>query len=94
MSNGIERAVIHFFSNTALVFGAFWLVRVTQRRWPKHLPLGTAALLVFTGAALREAWDVAHGQPLWKAFTDYLSWFLGCAFSAWLLYRAMKWERF
>jgi hypothetical protein len=36
---------------------------------------------------MREAWDVANGQPLVKVVTDYMSWLLGTGFGAWGLHR-------
>jgi hypothetical protein len=89
-----ERFVIHFFAACSLVlcayFGFSWLVREYGFEF---IPVGLQARLAFSAlfvwslSTLREAYDVAHGQPLKKAYFDYLSWFLGCACAAWGLYR-------
>jgi hypothetical protein len=39
---------------------------------------------------LREALDVAAGQPVLKAVTDYISWFLGSGVASWMVYRLRK----
>jgi hypothetical protein len=62
-----------------------WLQRKTK--WYPYIVTG---ILLFSITATREAWDVAHGQPLIKAFTDYASWIVGAGFSAWGLYRFKK----
>ena len=94
MNHILERAVIHFFSATALVMLAFFVLRTIRRHWAKKwLPdnwqalLTTAAVTVFAFSTMREAYDVFSGQALSKAFTDYLSWLLGCGIGAWGLYR-------
>ena len=46
-----------------------------------------AAITTFALTALREAFDVAYGQPLFKAPVDYASWCLGLAVGSWALYR-------
>lgn len=90
----IDRGTIHFFSSMSLVMLAFFAFRTAARRshsawlpaaWRQHLLF--AAVAVFAVSTLREAYDVANGQPLVKAFTDYGSWLLGCGASAWGLYR-------
>ena len=90
----LDRGAIHFFSATALVMLTFFVLRTVQRHitksWlPDHWqPLLTfAAILVFSFSTLREAYDVVNGQTLAKAFTDYISWFLGCVVGTWGLYR-------
>lgn len=94
----MERASIHFASATSLVMiTAVWvrfLQRKTHSKWlPKSMyqTLIYAGLTVFAISTMREAYDVAHGQPLVKAFTDYASWLVGTGFGAWGLYR---WHHF
>ena len=94
----LDRFVIHFFASTSLVALAFffirWIVRKLQSSHPVDLmrwfPIVLSGLLVFAVSATREAVDVANGQPLIKAFTDYLSWFLGCAASVYAIHRLTK----
>ena len=94
----VERIIIHFTSATSLVLMLAVLLRYLGRRFPSPwLPVSMnqtlvyAALGVFAISTLREAWDVAGGQPLVKAATDYASWLLGTGFAAWGLYR---WHHF
>ena len=92
----LERFFIHVFASASLVLGSTWLIRVVAKKLPRFVPahwmhqLVLAALLVFAFSTLREAYDVAQGQPLVKAFTDYASWLLGCGGSVWLIYRFVK----
>lgn len=90
----IDRFIIHFFCSAGVLLCAFFALRFTARKlhtrflpgvWESQLVF--AALAVFCGAALREAWDVHQGQTIAKAITDYASWFLGCGLSAWGLVR-------
>jgi hypothetical protein len=92
----LDRFFIHFFASTSLVLLAATGVRVAAKKLPRFAPpywmhqLVIAALLVFAFSTLREAVDVAHGQPLVKAFTDYASWLLGSGVSVWAIYRFVK----
>ena len=90
----LDRFVIHFFASMSLVMLMFFALRVTSRKlksfwlpdnWKQHLLF--AAIVVFTFATLREPRDVANGQSVAKAVTDYVSWLAGCGVSAWGLYR-------
>ena len=90
----LERAVIHFFSACSLVMLTFFALRTARRKWKTSwLPdsfrerLLLAAICVFALSTMREAWDVANGQALIKAFTDYASWLTGCGVATWGLYR-------
>ncbi len=90
----LDRGIIHFFSSAGVLLCCFCVLRFVHRKkqWA-WLPgefraqLLFAAICVFAGSALREAFDVAGGQSLAKAVTDYLSWFLGCGVSTWGLWR-------
>ncbi len=92
----LDRFAIHFVSATALVLCAATALRVAAKRWSQWLPadwrhrLVIAGLTVFAISTMREAWDVAHGQLLIKAFVDYASWVCGCGFGVWGLYRFKK----
>lgn len=92
----LDRFAVHFFASMSLVLLAFFAVRHFTPKARGWLPdewkeqLALAGLLVFAFSTLREAWDVAHGQTLLKAFTDYASWLLGCGGSVWGLYRFGK----
>ena len=90
----LDRGTIHFFSSMSLVMLAFFAFRVAARKsksawlpaaWRQQLVI--AAVAIFAVSTLREAYDVANGQTVIKAFTDYLSWLAGCGVSAWGLYR-------
>lgn len=90
----IERGLIHLFSAMGLVVGTFFALQTLHRRlknsWlPTNIGgrLLLSGLLVFGITAMREAWDVANGQPLVKAFTDYASWLIGLALGIWATYR-------
>jgi hypothetical protein len=90
----LGRAALHFVSSSGILLMAFFALHFVQRkkRWP-WLPalvqpqLLFAAVCVFAGSALREAYDVAQGQSLAKAVCDYASWILGCGVSVWGLWR-------
>lgn len=90
----LERFIIHLFSAMGLVVGTFFGLQSLHRRlkssWlPANIGgrLLLAGLLVFGLTAMREAWDVANGQPLVKAFTDYASWLIGLGLGIWATYR-------
>lgn len=94
-----ERFLIHFVAATFLTLGAFYLLRYWGRHNRKvsifisgrHGHLVTiSALIVFALAVLREPVDIHLGQVWYKAISDQISWFLGCAVSAWGLYRFAK----
>lgn len=94
MLHALDRAIIHFFSSAGICLCAFFALHYVQRKkaWP-WLPslvqpqLLFVAVCVFAGTALREAWDVAQGQSVAKAISDYASWALGCGVSVWGLWR-------
>jgi hypothetical protein len=71
-----------------------WLWRKLD--WPLRRQAQQVVFLIFTCLpvalipSLREAFDVAAGQPILKAATDYVSWFAGTGFMAWLLYRIRR----
>lgn len=98
----LERGVIHLFSAMGLVVGVFFGLQSLHRRklmagWlPSNVGgrLVLAGFLVFGLTATREAWDVANGQPIVKALTDYLSWALGLGLGIWATYRLiwLTWE--
>ena len=97
----LDRAIIHIFSAMGLVVGAFFGLQSLHRHLKSSwLPANVggrlllAAILVFGITATREAVDVANGQPLVKAFTDYASWAIGLALGIWATYRLiwLTWE--
>lgn len=90
----VERFIIHLFSAMGLVVGTFFAFQSIHRRlkssWlPSNIGgrLLLSGLLVFGITAMREAYDVANGQPLVKAFTDYASWLIGLGLGIWATYR-------
>lgn len=98
----VERSIIHLFSAMGAVVCAFFALQTLYRRLDNNswLPsniggrLLLAGLIVFGITAMREAWDVANGQPLIKAFTDYASWLVGLGLGIWATYRLiwLAWE--
>ena len=94
MAHIFDRFLIHFFASAGICLCALFAIQFCQRKYKlTWLPsefkpqLIVAAIAVFAGTALREAFDVAAGQTVAKAITDYLSWAFGCAVSIWALYR-------
>lgn len=86
----VERAFLHICMGTTVYLGAFFALRWGMRKNPVRTMAVLPALLSIGFIGWREAWDVAHGQPLLKAFTDYASWAGGMALGLWLLYRYRK----
>lgn len=95
-----DRFVLHFFVAPGICLSVLFALRLILRKvrpytlldWFQGLPeqIVLSALFVFAGSALREAVDVKHGQPLFKAFTDYLSWAGGSACYVWGMLRIFK----
>jgi hypothetical protein len=90
----LDRGMIHLFSSAGVVLSALLVLRLMARRLDSPWLPGffqsqvlLAAVCVFAGSALREAWDVHRGQSVIKAFADYASWAIGSGLSAWGLYR-------
>jgi hypothetical protein len=99
ISHICDRGIIHFFSSAGVVLCVMHAISYLSRRFPsRFLPaefmprLVLAALTVFAVSTMREAYDVHNGQPLVKAFTDYLSWLSGCAMSVWGIYRLPRYR--
>ena len=92
-SHAAERFVIHFFSSAGvwlIALWGFWLLERKVRWWPAPggwWELILPALLSFVGISFREVFDVAGGQPVAKAVSDWLSWVLGLGAAAWAFYR-------
>ena len=92
-----ERFLIHLFASGGAVLAVLFALRYFLRRvptpWlPQTIPqqIVFAAVCVFAASALREAWDMAHGQSLLKAGTDHLSWAIGLTGTAWGLIRVWR----
>ena len=97
MMHIIDRFLIHLFASGGISLAAIFALRMAQRRlrcgWLPTQLLGqcsAVAIVVFTVAVLREAYDVARGQSLAKAVCDYASWAGGCGCSAWAIIRISK----
>ena len=93
----IDRGLIHFFASGGIMLAVLFALRLFLRKFPTSWLPSTipaqivfAAVSIFAGAALREAWDVSRGQPIAKAFTDYISWASGCGLAAWGLIRVWR----
>lgn len=99
----IERFLIHFTAAPALLLIASIALRFWARKKPNSMfpprtmeqTLLYGAVIAFALTALREAFDVANGQPLFKAPIDYVSWLLGLGVAVWGLYRwrYFSWEQ-
>lgn len=86
----LDRAFIHIFSATAVYLIAFMALRYALRRNAKWTVKIVPALIAIGFIGWREAYDVAHGQPLIKAYTDYASWTIGMTLAIWGLKRYAK----
>ncbi len=100
MVHAAGRFILHFWAAPGIVLGATFALAFLVRKkkdWTwlpqtKRQIIAVAALAVFACATLREAYDVWAGQPLYKAFTDYSSWLLGCGVAVWALFRLETWK--
>ncbi len=86
----LERGFLHIFMACSFYLIAFFALHCAMKRWPKRTLQIVPALLAAGFIGWREAYDVAHGQPLVKAFTDYSSWLIGMALAVWGLQRYRK----
>lgn len=98
MPHLVERFLIHFASSAFFILGSWLLSRWGWRKLGWSVTTASQ-LLAFTIICamptalippLREAFDVAAGQPLLKAVTDYISWFSGAAVASFFLYTLNK----
>lgn len=91
----IGRTLLHAICapGTVLITSNLWRIAARRLRTVKGMPRTmeqTLAYGVFSAvpfAWAREAFDVARGQPLFKAPIDYASHAIFMAIGAWLLYR-------
>ena len=86
----LERFLIHFFSAGGFLLGAVTAWQWAVRRWDfvwEWVELILPALVIFSFAATREAYDVWNGGSLVKSAFDLASWLLGLGVTAWGLYR-------
>ncbi len=98
MRHILDRFVLHLFASPGVLLASSFALAMLCRKkttWTwlpqtRNQQIVLAAVCVFAGSALREAWDVAHGQSLVKAFFDYASWFSGCSLGVWALFRLQK----
>lgn len=78
------RAGLHFGLSTGVYAVCLLGVRLLSTfSWADYL---WAGVLLWAIIAPREALDVARGQPLVKAFTDWASWIAGALFSGFLIH--------
>lgn len=88
----VDRFLIHFFMSAGFlmiaVYGFYWLTRI---RWLPALHGWWAyivpAMVSFILISFREVFDVANGQLVVKAVTDWASWILGMGVSIFGLFR-------
>ncbi len=94
----IIRFFLHFISSAFFVLATYLYAQWEWRRLGWYIR-GRRAAMVFAVICslptafippLREAFDVAAGQPVLKAVTDYISWFLGSSMASWMIYRLRK----
>ena len=91
----VDRFIIHFSSSPGLLLmsSVLWRTASRKNRQSKFFPRSMEQTLVYASVStfalttLREAFDVAHGQPLFKAPIDYASWAIGLGVGVWALYR-------
>ena len=81
----LERAGLHFGLAVMVFALALVFVRWLMVATPAYADDIFAAVLVFAITAPREAYDVAHGQPVKKVIYDYISWIAGAIFALFLL---------
>lgn len=79
--HSLERFGLHFIASGTVILLLYYLLSLPHWSWiPERSEqrVGFAALFVFAFSTVREAYDVAHGQSLAKAISDYASWASGC----------------
>ncbi len=86
----LERGFTHVLMSGSVYLFAFFALHFAMKRWPKRTMQIVPALLAAAFIGWREAFDVAHGQPEIKAYTDYASWLFGMALAIWGLTRFRK----
>lgn len=86
----LDRAALHILMGAGVYLIAFFIMRWAMRRNPELMRDVIPAMLAAGFIGWREAWDVGHGQPLVKAFTDYASWIIGTGLATWGLRRFRK----
>lgn len=97
MGHILERFAIHFIGSTFLVIVYYYALEYSLHKvkdmylWvstrPRHI-LTLSALLVANSMILREPFDIFFGNnTIIKSVFDTFSWYAGCAFSAWGIYR-------
>ena len=98
----LYRGQLHYFYAIGLVIFVFFGLRSLLRRirrsekyskYMEWLPTSHGSTLLYADfliiivAMSREPLDVSHGQWVFKAYTDYLSWMLGLVTGNLLAYR-------
>lgn len=98
MRHLLLRFGLHFIAASFIVLASSAVLWSVWRRLDWHIRsskqyLAFLVIVAIPSAALpalREVFDVAAGQSLLKAVSDYVSWFSGATFSCWLLYRLRR----
>jgi hypothetical protein len=88
----IERYVLHIFLAFAIYLiataGFYWAIRkLNWSRMQGWWALVSPAVLAFIFISGREVFDVYHGDPVYKSFTDWSSWIVGLGLAIWGIYR-------
>ena len=88
----LERYALHILEATAIyliaVAGFYWIMRkLGWRRMQGWWALIAPAVLAFIPISFREVFDVYHGDPIYKSFTDWSSWMVGFGLAIWGIYR-------
>lgn len=86
----LDRSIIHIFSSAAVYLLAYFGLGYAFRKSVAWTMRVLPALVAIGFIGWREAYDVAHGQPLLKAYTDYASWTIGMGLAIWGLQRFIK----
>ena len=99
----ISRGFLHFICSPFVVMSLFFFLNFLGRKLRNPVihsflserygvTLVICVILTCLLVFFREPGDVASGQPLVKAYTDFFSWFSGSSVSAWGIYRLIRME--
>lgn len=88
----LQRYALHVFLSASiylLTFRVFyWIIgKLHWERMRGWWALIAPAIFIYVFIVGREVYDVAHGDPIWKSFTDWSSWLVGFGLVIWGIYR-------
>jgi hypothetical protein len=100
----LDRAIIHFYAGGGLMISILIALEWARRKlawFPRpraYMFYILPCLLCLMWIGMYEAGNVANGQSLFKAWSDFFSWMAGVSLSCWGLHRLApatwrtKWE--